>query len=58
MYVYLSEMALSNNLISQATSLIKTCITQLSETELETDIEVYEIFARILSFLIVMPDDP
>ena len=30
MYLYLSEMALSNNLISQATSLIKTCITQLA----------------------------
>lgn len=27
LYLYLSEVALSNNLISQANSLIKTCIT-------------------------------
>lgn len=32
LYLYLSEIALANNLISQATSLIKTCITQLAET--------------------------
>ena len=31
LYLYLSEVALSNNLISQANSLIKTCITELSE---------------------------
>jgi hypothetical protein len=31
LYTYLSEVALANNLISQATSLIKTCITELSE---------------------------
>lgn len=30
LYLYLSEIALANNLISQATSLIKTCITQLA----------------------------
>lgn len=30
LYLYLSEVALSNNLISQANSLIKTCITELS----------------------------
>ena len=58
LYLYLSEIALANNLISQATSLIKTCITQLAETNLETDIETYNIFHRIISFFIVMPDDP
>lgn len=30
LYIYLSEVALANNLISQATSLIKTSITELS----------------------------
>jgi hypothetical protein len=30
MYLYISEVALANNLISQATSLIKTCITEVS----------------------------
>lgn len=58
LYLYLSEIALANNLISQATSLIKTCITQLAETNLDTDIDTYQIFHRIISFLIVMPDDP
>ena len=58
MYLYLSEVALANNLISQATSLIKTCITQLAEVETQSDIKIYEIFYRIISFLIVMPDDP
>lgn len=57
-YLYLSEIALSNNLISQATSLIKTCITQLAEAEAESDKQIYQIFFRIISFLIVMPDDP
>jgi hypothetical protein len=33
LYIYLSEVALANNLISQATSLIKTCITELSDAE-------------------------
>lgn len=58
LYIYLSEVALTNNLISQATSLIKTCITELSEAESETDQEIYSVFYRIISFLIVMPDDP
>jgi hypothetical protein len=58
LYLYLSEIALANNLISQATSLIKTCISQLSETQLESDRDAYKIFHRIISFLIVMPDDP
>ena len=58
LYIYLSEVALSNNLISQATSLIKTCITQLSQAESETDQQIYEIFYRIICFLIAMPDDP
>lgn len=30
LYLYLSEVALSNNLISQANSLIKTCITEIT----------------------------
>lgn len=30
LYLFLSEVALTNNLISQANSLIKTCITELS----------------------------
>lgn len=58
LYLYLSEIALANNLISQATSLIKTCITQLSEVDSESDRATYRIFHRIISFLIVMPDDP
>lgn len=58
MYLYLSEIALANNLISQATSLIKTSITQLADIDIDSDIKVYEIFFRIISFLIVMPDDP
>lgn len=58
LYLYLSEIALANNLISQATALIKTCITQLSETESDSDIATYNIFHRIISFMIVMPDDP
>lgn len=45
-------------MISQATSLIKTCITQLAETPLDSDSDIYQIFHRIISFLIVMPDDP
>lgn len=58
LYLYLSEIALSNNLISQATSLIKTCITELSEAESESDQQIYQIFYRLVCFLIVMPDDP
>lgn len=58
LYLYLSEVALSNNLISQANSLIKTCITELSELQAENDKQIYEIFYRIVCFLIVMPDDP
>lgn len=37
LYLYLSEVALSNNLISQATSLIKTCITDVAETDSLSD---------------------
>ena len=58
LYLYLSEIALANNLISQATALIKTCITQLSELDSSSDMWIYNIFHRIISFLIVMPDDP
>ena len=58
LYIYLSEVALSNNLISQATSLIKTCITKLAEVEPESDHQIYDIYYRIVCFLIVMPDDP
>jgi hypothetical protein len=58
LYLYLSEVALSNNLISQATSLIKTCITEVTETDFDSDRQIYDIFFRIVSFLIVMPDDP
>jgi hypothetical protein len=41
LYLYLSEVALSNNLISQATSLIKTCITQLAEADSSSDKQIY-----------------
>ena len=58
LYLYLSEVALSNNLISQATSLIMTCITELAEVQLDSDMQVYGIFERIIGFLIVVPDDP
>lgn len=58
LYLYLSEVALSNNLISQATSLIMTCITELAETTIDSDLTIYSIFERIISFLIVVPDDP
>lgn len=57
-YLYLSEVALANNLISQSTELIKTCITQLAEEEAESDQEIFQIFSRIISFMIVIPDDP
>jgi hypothetical protein len=50
--------ALTNNLISQSTSFIKTCITELSECTLKTDVEMYEIFSRIVGYMIVIPDDP
>lgn len=41
LYLYLSEVALSNNLISQANSLIKTCITELAVVECESDQQLY-----------------
>ena len=44
LYLYLSEVALSNNLISQATSLIMTCITELADATLDSDLKIYSIF--------------
>ena len=58
LYLYLSEVALTNNLISQANSLIKTCITELVEVNCETDKELYSMYFRIVCVMIVMPDDP
>jgi hypothetical protein len=58
MYLFLGEVALSNNLISQSTSLIKNCITELAEATFKNDIQIYEIFFRLISFMIVIPDDP
>lgn len=60
LYVHVSQVALTLNLISQSNSLLKMAISQLLELQSEAGREeqVSRILQQIVGFMFVMPDDP
>lgn len=58
LYLYVSQVALAMNLISQSSSLFKMSISQLLELEANYDEQVSQMLKQIVGFMFVMPDDP